>query len=130
MVSLSKARTVNISTFIEGGIELKVIVEYVPEDSITYKSWFVIKDELEGKFSKDTSSPWEMGVEAQTGYTYYPVDNAVITLFPAKSSDKKDDLNGDRYKGKYLIQLSNTADSERFSSYKMYTWEEAINIIS
>lgn len=98
---------------------MKVIVEYVPEDSITYKSWFVIKDELDGKFNKDTSSPWDMGVEAHTGFTYYPVDNAVITLYPAKSADKK-----------YLLLLSNIADTERFNSYKMYSWEEAINIIS
>lgn len=109
---------------------MKVIVEYVPEDSITYKRWFVIKDEYDEKFNKDTSSPWDMGVEAQTGHTYYPVDNAVITLYPAKSSDRKDDLNGDSYKGKYLLLITNTAETERFNSYKMYTWEEAINIMS
>ena len=108
---------------------MKVIVKYSSDSPYCYESWYAIKDEKEDRFAKDVSSPWDEGVEALTAQFYYPVDNAIVAIFPAKSSQKKNDVNGDKYKGKYLLILSNVDETEKYNSYRMYSWEEASKIM-
>jgi hypothetical protein len=107
---------------------IKAIFDYSPHDR--HKNWFVVKDEQANKFETDTVSPWDSNIEAHTVQLFYPLDNAIITFFPAQSVQLKSTPNNTFFKGMYFIILSNVADTEHYSSYKMYKWEDVIQIAS
>jgi len=109
---------------------MNVIMQYSPKDTYANESWWVIKNESEDRFAKDVVSPWNDDVEALLAVKFYPVDNAILTLYHAKSSQKKDDVNGDNYKGWYFVILSNVEETERYNSYRMYRWDDAIQIMN
>jgi hypothetical protein len=107
---------------------MKVIFDYTPHDVDVQKSWIVLKDEKENKFEKDAISPWESNVEAHIVQTYYPLDNTVITLFPAKSTQDRSKPDAFHFKELFILIISRADETESYSSYKMYSWEEAISI--
>lgn len=109
---------------------MKAIFDYCPHDLNTKKSWIVLKDEKKNKFEGDTFSPWEPEIEAHIVQTYFPLDNAVVTFFPAKSTQDKDKPEAFRFKGLFILILSRVDETEFYSSYQMYTWDEAIQIAS
>ncbi|HVI43356.1 MAG TPA: hypothetical protein VM802_00735 [Chitinophaga sp.] len=109
---------------------MKAIFDYSPHDITEYKSWIVLKDEKENKFDKDIVSPWDSATEAHIVQTFYPLDNAVITFFPAKSTEDKRKPEAFHFKELFILILSNVSETESYSSYKMYNWEEVVSIAS
>lgn len=94
--------------------------------------WYTCYVNTQSPVTRDSDelwiSPWN-GIKAITAAEMYFHDKCVISIRPASAyeSCKKD---SEYYKMEYFLEISNHDESVRYSSRRLYRWEEIITLAS
>ena len=86
--------------------------------------WYTVVNNEKEAIEACSRNPWN-GINAITTGTLYLLDDCVLTIRPARSVQVPDS-NKDFCKNRYFIEISNQDGSICYSSYKNYSWDDAI----
>ncbi|EZJ48644.1 hypothetical protein AD10_5050 [Escherichia coli 1-182-04_S4_C2] len=84
-------------------------------------------NELKQSEQMASTNPWNQD-DAIINKRFCLLDDCVISIRPARAEDRieKRDYN----KGYYFIEIMNQDESIKFSSHKIYSWEQVIECAS
>lgn len=93
-------------------------------ESFCESVWYTVVDEHEELEAQGNVNPWNQDC-AVIKKTLYLMDDCVIVIRPARSNDKIE-ITRDYDMGYYFIEIMNQDGSEKYSSHKIYKWDEVI----
>ncbi|HAX6928175.1 TPA: hypothetical protein OCE99_004999 [Escherichia coli] len=95
--------------------------------SDTEAIWYTVVNELKQSEQMASTNPWNQD-DAIIKKRFCLLDDCVISIRSARAEDRieKRDYN----KGYYFIKIMNQDESIKFSSHKIYSWEQVIECAS
>ena len=98
------------------------------KDYFSESIWYTVVNDVNQSGDEKSVNPWN-GDLAVTNKKLYLLDDCVVTLRPARAEDGIEMLK-DYNKGYYFIEIMNQDESVKFSSHRVFLWENAIEYAS
>jgi hypothetical protein len=91
--------------------------------------WFTIADESDVYLADVLRNPWNGDDAEIVAEKFYFSNDCVITIHPAQSHQECEPKKR-HFKGEYFLEISDYDASTKYSSRKLYRWEEIIKLAS